>query len=75
MTSRILRIAVAFDIFIFAVLTLGGARRNETISAAAWSLEGDGKWQGKVFRPFIDLLFSPFQKDHCANAWLSEKHK
>jgi len=73
MTSRILRILIALNIFVFALLTLGGAKRNETASAAAWSLEMDGKWQGKLFRPFIDFLFRPLQKDHCRKCWLEEQ--
>lgn len=73
MKTRIVRILVALDILVFALLTLGGAKRNETISAAAWSLEGDGKWQGKVFRPLIDWMFSPIQKDHCFQAWREER--
>jgi len=73
MASRILRILIALDIFVFAILTLGDARRNETISSAAWSLEMDSKWQGKLFRPIIDFLFRPFQRDHCLNAWLVEQ--
>jgi len=73
MIARILRILVALDIFVFALLTLGDAKRNETISSAAWSLELDGKWQGKLFRPIIDFLFRPFQKDHCLEAWLIEQ--
>lgn len=73
MSGRILRILIAFDILVFALMTFGGARRNETISAALWSLEGDGKLMGRIFRPVVDLMFSPFQKDHCANAWLSER--
>jgi len=72
MTARILRILIALDIFVFALLTIGGSRRNETISSAAWSLELDGKWQGKLFRPVIDFLFRPLQKDHCRKAWLVE---
>jgi len=73
MIARSLRILVALDIFVFALLTLGDAKRNETISSAAWSLELDGKWQGKLFRPIIDFLFRPFQRDHCLNAWLIEQ--
>jgi len=73
MASRILRILIALDIFVFALLTLGGSKRNETISAAAWSLEMDGKWQGKLFRPIIDWLFSRLQKNHCLECWLEEK--
>jgi len=73
MNSRILRILIALDIFVFALLTLGGSKRNETISAAAWSLEMDGKWQGKLFRPVIDWLFSRLQKNHCLECWLEEQ--
>lgn len=75
MKARILRIVVAFDIFIFSLLTLGGAKRNETISAAAWSLEADGKWQGRAFRPLIDWALSWLEKDHCRLAWLAERNK
>jgi len=74
MILRILHILIALDVFIFALLTLGGSKRNETISAAAWSLEMDDKWQGKFFRPIIDFLFKPFQKDHCLKCWLEEHH-
>lgn len=44
MKPRLLRILIALDVFVFALLTVGGSKRNETISAAAWSLEIDGKW-------------------------------
>jgi len=40
---------------------------------AAWSLEMDDKWQGKLFRPIIDFLFSLLQKDHCRKCWLEEQ--
>jgi len=63
---------IALDIFVFALLCFGNVKRGETISAAAWSLEMDGKWQGKLFRPIIDWLFSPLQKDHCLQAWMIE---
>lgn len=69
---RILTILIALDIFVFAVITLGGTKRNETISAAAWELERDGKWTGKLFRPLIDFLFSAIQHNHCHEAWLIE---
>jgi hypothetical protein len=70
--NRLLRILIALDILLFALLTLGGARRNETISAAAWSLEQAGKWQGRLCRPVIDWLLSWLEKDHCAVSWLAE---
>jgi hypothetical protein len=72
MQRRLLRVLIALDIFVFAILTFGGSRRNETISAAAWSLERDGKWQGRMSRPMIDWLFSRLEKDHCAQAWRTE---
>lgn len=65
MKNRLLRILIALDIFVFALVTLGNARRNETISAAAWGMEQDGKLLGRIFRPLIDALFF-FDPDHCA---------
>ena len=75
MKTRLLRILIALDVFVFALLTLGGSKRNETISAAAWSLELDRKWQGRVFRPLIDWLFTKLERDHCLQSWLSEQVK
>jgi len=73
MADRILRILISLDVFLFALLCFGNVKRGETASAAAWSLEMDGKWQGKLSRPIIDWLFRPLQKDHCLNAWLVEQ--
>ena len=72
-SNRLVRWLTAWDILLFSLATFGRARRNETISAAAWSLELDGKWQGRVFRPFIDWALSPLEKDHCHVSWLAEK--
>jgi len=71
--TRAVRLLVAFDVFLFALLTLGDARRNETISAAAWSLETDGKFLGKVLRPLIDFLARPFERNHCQTTWAYEQ--
>ncbi len=71
--TPILTALVWLDVQILRIVTFGRARPGETISAAAWSLEGDGKWQGRVLRPLIDFLFWPVQKDHCAQAWLWQK--
>lgn len=73
MKTRLLRVLIAFDIFVFALLTLGSSKRNETISSAAWSLDLDGKWQGRVFRPLIDWLFTRLERDHCLQSWLAEQ--
>jgi hypothetical protein len=75
MKQRALNIIVALDIFLFAVVTLGKAKRNETISSAAWSTERDGKLWGRMFRPFIDWTMSWAEKDHCARAWRTENPK
>lgn len=72
-SGRLVRWLTAGDILIFSVATFGRARRNETISAASWSLELDGKWQGRVFRPLIDWALSPLEKDHCHVSWMAEK--
>lgn len=73
MQQRLFTILIAFDVFIFALITLGGAKRNETISAACWELDRDGKWHGKLLRPVIDFLFRPLGKDHCLEAWKIEQ--
>jgi hypothetical protein len=72
---RLVRWLTAFDIFVFSVVTCGMAKRNETISAASWALEVDGKWQGRIARPVIDWLLSPLEKDHCHSSWLAEKDR
>ena len=73
MKSRVLKILIAFDIFLFALLTLGGSKRNESISAACYELDRDGKWQGKLFRPLIDFLLRPLGPKHCFYAWEIEQ--
>lgn len=70
--QRMLNLLVALDVFLFCLVCFGGTKRNETASSAAWSLEQRGRWQGKLFRPLIDWLFSRVQKDHCARAWHNE---
>ena len=71
MSARILQILIALDCLCFALLTLGNVKRGETMSSAAWSLEQDGKWQGRIMRPLIDALFF-FDPDHCAVSYLNE---
>lgn len=72
MKRRILNLLVALNQFVFSLITFGGSRPDETMSAASWRLEQEGRWQGKVFRPLIDFLFSPLEKEHCYKAYLSE---
>ena len=69
----ILRLLLWLDIKVFVLVTLGNCRPGETISAAAWSLEIDGKWQGRVFRPLIDWIFTRLERDHCYQSWMAEQ--
>lgn len=70
--DRIINILICIDQLAFSVLTLGSSAPDETLSAAAYRLEQQGGWPGKLFRPVIDLLFRPFQKHHCYLAYLAE---
>jgi hypothetical protein len=72
MRQRLLNLAIAIDQLAWVILTLGKGYPDETISAAAWRMEQQGKLAGRVLRPLIDLLFRPIEKDHCYKAWLSE---
>ena len=69
MRHRLLLILIALDVF-FMTLLFGG-KRNETLSAAAYSLEQSGHFFG-FFRPLIDGLFYFVERDHCAVSWLYE---
>ena len=56
----------------FSVITGGYA--DETFSARCYRRE----YKEKFFfymRPFVDILFKIFQKDHCYNAYLSEQKR
>lgn len=68
--SKLLDALIWLDVQVFRLLTLGNCRPGETISAAAWSLYLDDKWQGKLFVPLIDLLFRPWMTEHCRKAWV-----
>lgn len=69
---RALNILIALDQFLFCLVTLGRASPDETMSAAAWRLERDGRWAGRVFRPLIDTLFF-FDPGHCRASFESER--
>ena len=75
MIQRLLHMLIALDQFVFSRITLGKAYPDETMSSAAWAMEQQGRWQGKLFRPVIDCLFWPVQHDHCQSAWLAEKYR
>ena len=71
MKQRILNLLISFDQFIFSLITLGASSPDETISAATWRLEQEGKWQGILFRPIIDTILF-FDKEHCKTSFESE---
>ena len=72
MKQRILNLLIALDQLAWVVITLGKGSPDETISAALWRMEQQGKIAGRAFRPLVDLLARPLEKDHCYVAWLSE---
>ena len=72
--KRIFNLAVAIDQLAYVLLTLGAGSPDETLSAAAWRTEQSGKLGGRIFRPVIDLLFLPLERDHCRKAYEAEKH-
>ena len=71
--KRIFNLAVAIDQLAYVLVTLGAGHPDETLSAAAWRTEQSGKLGGRVFRPLIDLLFLPIERDHCRKAYEAER--
>jgi len=74
MKRRILNILIAIDQLIYVLITLGNGSPDETLSAAAWRFEQAGRWQGKLFRPFLDKLLW-FDPDHCRTSYESEVYR
>ena len=73
MKQRLLNTAIAIDQLMYVLLTLGEGSPDETLSAAAWRTEQAGKLGGRIFRPVIDLLFLPVEREHCRKAYESER--
>lgn len=74
MKRRILNLLIAIDQLAWVALTLGNGLPDETISAALWRMESQGKLAGRLFRPVVDALFW-FDRHHCFTAWQSERNK
>jgi len=72
--NPLLRFGLWLDIKVLWVVTFGRSKPGETISAASWSLYTDGKWQGRVLVPVIDLMFRPWMTEHCRKSWVWQKH-
>ena len=73
MKQRLLNTAIAIDQLMYVLLTLGEGSPDETLSAAAWRTEQAGKLGGRIFRPVIDLLFLPLERNHCYRAYMAER--
>ena len=65
----VLNILIAIDQL---VNTLIGGYPDETLSASAYLGEREGKFFGRIFRPVIDFIFWPLQRNHCRRAFESE---
>jgi len=73
LATRIKHLLIGLDQFLWVLLTLGGGSPDETISAASWRLEQEGRLFGRVMRPVIDWLASPWEADHCWRSYQSEQ--
>lgn len=71
---RVHNLLVSFDQFVFCCITLGDSYFDETASGAAWRLEQNGKWQGRLMRPIIDYIFYKLTKqvNHCETSYNHE---
>jgi len=70
---RLLTLIISGDQTLFAIITQGSAAPDETMSAAAYRLEQQGRWPGKLFRPIIDKIMF-FDHAHCHRAYQAEVH-
>ena len=71
---RLKNIAIAIDQLLWVILSLGNGMPDETLSAAAWRMESQGKLAGRILRPVIDTLLW-FDVDHCRRSWQSERDR
>lgn len=64
-----LNILLAFDAFAFSMICFGRVYPGEYASSAAYRLDQQGRWQGRVFRPLIDSIFGEL---HCYHSWVMQ---
>ena len=72
---RVKNVLIAIDQLLHVILTIGNADPDETISSALYRHDRNGHLVGRFLRPVVDLLFLPFEKDHCYKSFLSECHR
>ena len=72
--DRAINVVFALDVFLCALLTLGGSYPSESFSSAAYRAEGRGEFYGRT-RVAIDWIFRVFfdEVDHCKNAYFNAK--
>lgn len=75
MRQRVLNVLIALDQLAYVLITLGWGYPDETLSSAAFRAERDGKRWGRIARPVFDFLLSPFEREHCYQAYLAEKQR
>lgn len=75
MKQRIFNLLIALDQLAWVIVTLGKGKPDETISAAAWRMEQEGKLAGRVLRPIIDWIFRPLERDHCRTSFEAEQRR
>ena len=75
MKRRILNILIALDRMLYVLVTLGYGSPDETLSAAAWRWVTADKWQGRLLRPLIDALASPFEANRYWVSFEAERLK
>lgn len=75
MKRRLLNLLIAIDQLVYVLLTLGHGSPDETLSAAAYRLWIRRQIGGRYFKPAIDLLFSPVERDHCEKSYRAEMER
>lgn len=74
MADYLINILIAIDQL---ATTLVGGFPDETLSSYAYRLDRQGKPGGKIFRPFIDWLFSwqDYPDGHCKASYDEERFR
>ena len=67
-----LNILLALDAFLFSLICWGNVYPGEYASSAAYRLDMQDRWQGRVFRPLIDSIFGHL---HCYDSWLLQRNR
>lgn len=70
--TYLLSVLIALDQLANALLA---GSPDETLSARAWRSETNGRLLGMFFRPLIDFIFCPFERNHCEKSFVAEFKK